>query len=71
MVQHTERVAKNVNLNVDVRHDPDGGGVNVVRYLEESTASVAHEGDTTKSGYLTFDLGGMYTIKWIPTVGQV
>ena len=33
--------------------DPEGG-----------TASVAHEVDPTKLGYITFGPGGMYTINW-------
>ena len=30
-----------------------------------------NEGDATKSGYLTFDRGGMSKINWRPTGGQV
>ena len=32
---------------------------------------MAHKGETTKSGYLKFDPGGMSIINWRPTLGQV
>ena len=32
---------------------------------------MAHEGESIKSDYLTFDPGGMSTINWRPTGGEV
>ena len=34
------------------------------QYPEGGTVSVSRKGDPTKSGYLTFDLGGMSTINF-------
>ena len=48
----------------EVIHIPEGGGVKFGQNHQGGTASVAHEGDPTKSGYLTFDPGGMSTINW-------
>ena len=45
-------------------HVPEGGSVKFEKYPERGTVSVAREGDPTKSGYLTFDLGGLSTTKW-------
>ena len=46
----------------EVRHTPEGGGVKFGQNHQGGTAIVAHEGDPTKSGYLTFDPGGLSTI---------
>ena len=43
----------------------------MVQYIKVVASSVAREGEPTKSGYLTFDTGGMSKINWIPTVVQV
>ena len=52
-------------------HDPEGGYGNIEKYPEWVTTSVTCKGDTTKSGYLTFDPGGISTIYLRPTWGQV
>ena len=66
-----ERVKASVDCKGKVKHVPDGGGVNFGQYTEGGTASVAREGDTTKPGWVNFDPGGKYTIKWKPTGVQV
>ena len=55
----------------EVRHVPEGGGGNLGKYCERGTASVASEGEPTKSGYLTFDQVEISTINWRPTGGQL
>ena len=55
----------------EVRHVPEGGGGNLVEDPEGGTASVASDGEPTKSGYLTFDPVEMSTINWRPTGGQL
>ena len=62
MVHAPDRVTASVAHNVEVRHVPEGGGGNFEKYPKGVTASVAREGDPTKSGYLNFDPGGMSTI---------
>ena len=52
-------------------HVPEGGGKNFGQNPEVSTGSVACEGETTKSGYLTFDPGGTSSTIWRKTGGQV
>ena len=59
-----ERVAASMDCKVEVRHVPEGGGGNFGQDPEGGTASVAHELDPPKSGYLAFDPGGMSTINW-------
>ena len=59
MVNVPERVAASVALEREVRHIPEGGGGNFGKYPEGGTTSVSRKGDHTKSGYLTFDPGGM------------
>ena len=39
------------------------------KYLSGGTKIMFHKGDTTKSGYLTFDPCGMSTINYMPTGG--
>ena len=55
----------------EVGHVPEGGGRNFEQDPEGVTASVDRKGDPTKSGYLTFDPGGMSTINCSPKGGQV
>ena len=55
----------------EARQVPEGGGRNFGQDPEGGTVSVSHEGDPTKSGYLVFEPGGVYTINWRPTGGQV
>ena len=54
-----------------MRHGSDGGGGNFGQDIEGGNTSVARELDTTKSGCLTFDPGGMSTINWSPIGVQV
>ena len=54
----------------EVRHVQEGGGRNLGKYTDGGTASVASEGEPTKSGYLTFDPVEMSTINWRPKGGQ-
>ena len=54
-----------------MRHASDGGGGNFGQDIEGGNTSVARELDTTKSGCLTFDPGGMSTINWSPIGVQV
>ena len=51
-------------------HVPYGGGGNFRQYTKVGTASVAHDVETTKKGYLTFKPGGMFTISWSPKLVQ-
>ena len=55
----------------EVRHVPEEGGGNFGKYLEGGTVSLDREGDTTKSGYFTFEPEDISTIKWMPTAVQV
>ena len=71
MVHSPERVTASVACEGEVRHMPEGGGGNFGQDCEGSTVSVAHVGDTTKSGYLKFYQGGMSIIKFRPRGGQV
>ena len=48
-----------------MRQVPEGGDGNFGQHTEGGSASVASDGDPTKSGYCTFDFGGIYTINWI------
>ena len=48
---------------------PEGGGINFTQYNSGFTASLYHEADTTKLGYLAFDPVELYKIKWRPKVG--
>ena len=57
--------------NGEARHTQEGYGRKFGQYTEGGMSSVAHEGDTTNSGYLTFDPGGISTINCRPTGGQV
>ena len=67
----TERVSESVACKVKVRQVPEGGDRKFGQDTKVGTTSVAREGDTTKLGYLRFYSGGMLTIKWGPTGGQV
>ena len=64
MVNPPERVAASVARKGEVRHVPEGGGRTFGKDLEGGTASVSGRGETTKSGHLNFEPGGMSTIKW-------
>ena len=63
MVCTPERVSASIACEGEVRHVPEGGGGSFVKYPEGGNASVYREIETTKSGYLTFDPGVMFTIK--------
>ena len=54
-----------------MKHIPEGGGRHFGQDTKVGIASVDRKGETTKSGYFTFDPGEISTIKWRPTVGQV
>ena len=54
-----------------VRNAPEGGGRKFEQYPEGGTLNVACEGDPTKSGYLTFDPGGLSIINLRPKVSQL
>ena len=45
----------------ELRHIPEEGGKHFGQDPEGGTASVAREREPTKSGYLNFDPGEMYT----------
>ena len=62
MVYPPDRVAESVVHEKEERHVPEGGGGNFGKYPEGGTVIMASEGYPTKSGYLTFDPGGMSTI---------
>ena len=66
-----ERVKAIMASEGEMRNVPEGGGENFGQDPELGTGSVAWEGDTTKSDYLNFDPGGMSTIKWRKSGGQV
>ena len=55
----------------EVGHVLEVGGGKFEKYHEGGTASVSHELYPTKSGYITFDPVGVFTINWRPTGGQV
>ena len=66
-----ERVGASMTCKVEVRNVPEGGGSKHLQDSEGVTTSVAHNGYPTKSGYLSFDPGGMSTINLRPTWCQV
>ena len=55
----------------EVRQFPEVGGGNFGRYPKVFTTIVTLKGEPTKSGYLTFDPGGMFTINMRPKGVQV
>ena len=57
-----ERVTASVTCKGEVEHVQNRSDVNFEKYPEGGTTSVSHKGDPTKSGYLTFDPGGIHTI---------
>ena len=59
-----ERVIVSISCEVEVRHITEGCGENFLKDPEVGTASLTRNGNSTKSFYLTFDPGGMYTINW-------
>ena len=71
LVHTPKRVIESVDRERELGHVLYGGGGNFEQYPEGGTTIVAHEGDPTKSEYLTFDPGGISTIKCSPTGGQV
>ena len=71
MCDKPEKVSSSLNCKGELGQAPDISEGNLKPYLEEVTASVAREGQPTKSGYLTFDSGGISTINWWPNQGQV
>ena len=60
-----------MNYEGEVRHVQEGGGSYFGQAYEGVTTIMYHKEETTKSGYLTFDPGGMYTINWKTPVFQV
>ena len=69
---HTrERVTASVAREEELGYVPEVGGGNFEQDTEGGTASVAHEGYPTKSGYLNFVPGGISKTNWRPTVMQV
>ena len=66
-----DRVTARVAHQGEARHVSEGGGGKFGQYPEGGTASVDLQGDPTKSGYLNFEPGGMYTTSWRPTGDQV
>ena len=66
-----KRVTASVACEGEVRHVPYGGSGNFGQYIEGGTTSMDCEVDPNNSGYFTFDPGGMSTINWRPTVGQL
>ena len=66
-----DRVEEIMAREGEVMHVPRGCGENFEQDPEVGIACVAHEGVTTKSGYLTFDTRGISTINWRPTGYQV
>ena len=55
----------------EVGHLPEGGGRNFEQDTKVGTTSVTRKVEPTKSGYLTFNLGGMSKINFIPIGVQV
>ena len=66
-----ERVTASVACKGGVGHVPEVGGGKFEQYTEGGTASVSLKGDPKNPGYITFEPGGLSTIKWIPTGVQV
>ena len=58
----TERVAESLAHKGEVKHVPEGGGEKFGQDPKVGTTGVAREVDSIKSGFLTFDPGGMSTI---------
>ena len=54
-----------------MRNVSEGGDGKFGQDPEGVTTNVACEVETTKPGYLEFEPGGMSTINWRPTGGQV
>ena len=67
----SERVAESVACEGEVRHVPEGGGGKFGQDTKVGTTYVAHKVDTTKSGYLTINRGGMSKTNLRPKRGQV
>ena len=65
MVDKPEKVTSRLACKGELVQAPESSEGNLKPYPEEGTASVAREGEPPKSGYLTFDPGGMSTINWI------
>ena len=66
-----ERVTSNVAHEGELIHILEGGGGNFGPDTEGCTLRVDFKGLPTKSGYLNFDPGGISTINWRPSGGQV
>ena len=71
MIHTSDRITASSAREGEVRHVPEGGVRNFGQDPEGGTVNVAREGDPTKSGYLNFEPGGMYTTSWRPTGDQV
>ena len=71
MVSTPERFTSSVARKGEERNTPEGGDRKFGQYQEEGTTIMARKGEPTKSGHLTFDLGGMSTINWRISGGQV
>ena len=69
---HTpEKVVAKLDREGEVRHDQEDSVRNFGQDPEGGTTSVVHEEESTKSGYLKFESGGMPTINWRKIGGQV
>ena len=66
-----ERVTPSVTHGGEVRHAPEGGGGTFGQDPEGFTVSVSCKGEATNSVYIAFETGGIPTINWRPTGGQV
>ena len=65
IVRHaSERVTESVSCKGEIGPLPEGGGETLTTYNVVVNSRVYFYGETTKSGYLTFDPGGMSTINW-------
>ena len=62
MGKKPEKVTASLACEQELGHSPEVSEGNLKKYPEEGTASVAREGEPTKSGYLTFHPSGMPTI---------
>ena len=66
-----EKVTASLSCEVELGQAPKGSEVNLKPDTEGGTASVFRKRYPTKSGYLTFDTGGVSIINWWLNRGQV
>ena len=60
-----EKVTAILDCGGELGQASEGSEVNPKTYPEGGTASVACKGDPNKSGYLNFDPGDIFTIRWL------